>query len=321
MPNKKSMLHYFLKRLLSLSLSLVAASIVIFLALEVVPGDPAAYMLGLNAQEDTLQALREELGLTGSIFQRYLSWAGGLLVGDFGVSYTYRTPVSEMIGDRLWVSLPLALYALTISTLIAFPAGIWAASRRGSAADASVMGVTQLGVAIPNFWFAMLMVLVFAINLRWFSAGGFPGWDAGFFAGMKALTLPAIALALPQASILTRVMRSSLLDTLGEDFIRTARAKGLTKGQALWRHAVRNALIPVLTILGLQFSFLLAGAIIIENVFFLPGLGRLVFQSISARDLIVVESVVMLLVFAVIVVNFAVDMAYAWVDPRLRRRR
>ncbi|EEE46622.2 ABC-type dipeptide/oligopeptide/nickel transport system, permease component [Roseibium alexandrii DFL-11] len=321
MPNRKSMLHYILKRLLSLSLSLVAASIVIFLALEVVPGDPAAYMLGLNAQEDTLQALREELGLTGSIFQRYLSWAGGLLVGDFGVSYTYRTPVSGMIGDRLWVSLPLALYALTLSTLIAFPAGIWAASRRGSAADASVMGVTQLGVAIPNFWFAMLMVLVFAINLRWFSAGGFPGWDAGFFAGTKALTLPAIALALPQASILTRVMRSSLLDTLGEDFIRTARAKGLTKGQTLWRHAVRNALIPVLTILGLQFSFLLAGAIIIENVFFLPGLGRLVFQSISARDLIVVESVVMLLVFAVIVVNFAVDMAYAWVDPRLRRRR
>jgi len=315
------MLHYFLKRLLSLALSLVAASIIIFLALEVVPGDPAAYMLGLNAQEDTLAALREELGLNGTILERYLSWAGGLLVGDFGTSYTYRTPVSEMIGDRLWVSLPLALYALTLSTLIAFPAGIWAASRRGTAVDAGVMGVTQLGVAIPNFWFAMLMVLVFAINLRWFSAGGFPGWDAGFWAGMKALTLPAVALALPQASILTRVMRSSLLDTLSEDFIRTARAKGLTKGQALWRHAVRNALIPVLTILGLQFSFLLAGAIIIENVFFLPGLGRLVFQSISARDLIVVESVVMLLVFAVILVNFAVDMAYAWVDPRLRRRR
>jgi len=315
------MLYYFLKRLLSLALSLIAASAVIFLALEVVPGDPAAYMLGLNAQEDTLAALRQELGLNGTVLQRYMSWAGGLLVGDFGVSYTYRTPVAGMIGDRLWVSLPLALYALTLSTLIAFPSGIWAASRRGSAVDASVMGVTQLGVAIPNFWFAMLMVLVFAINLRWFSAGGFPGWGAGFFAGMKALTLPAIALALPQASILTRVMRSSLLDTLGEDFIRTARAKGLTKGQALWRHAVRNALIPVLTILGLQFSFLLAGAIIIENVFFLPGLGRLVFQSISARDLIVVESVVMLLVFAVILVNFAVDMAYAWVDPRLRRRR
>ncbi|MEO9527117.1 MAG: ABC transporter permease [Roseibium sp.] len=315
------MLQYFLKRLLSLALSLVAASVVIFLTLEVVPGDPAAYMLGLNAQEDTLAALREELGLGGTLVQRYVSWFGGLLVGDFGTSYTYRTPVADMIGDRLWVSLPLALYALALSTLIAFPAGIFAASRRGTKADAAVMGVTQLGVAIPNFWFAMLMVLVFAINLRWFSAGGFPGWNAGFFPAMKALTLPAIALALPQASILTRVMRSSLLDTLNEDFIRTARAKGLTRGQALWRHAVRNALIPVLTILGLQFSLLLAGAIIIENVFFLPGLGRLVFQSISARDLIVVESVVMLLVFAVILVNFAVDMAYAWVDPRLRGRR
>ncbi len=315
------MLRYFLKRLLSLGLSLVAASVLIFLVLEVVPGDPAAYMLGLNAQEDTLAALRNELGLNGSIYARYLSWAGGMLTGDFGISYTYRTPVAEMIGERLWISLPLALYALTLSTLIAFPAGIWAASRRGSYVDAGVMGVTQLGVAIPNFWFAMLMVLVFAINLRWFSAGGFTGWDAGFFPAIKSLTLPAIALALPQASILTRVMRSSLLDTLGEDFIRTARAKGLNRGQALWRHALRNALIPVLTIMGLQFSFLLAGAIIIENVFFLPGLGRLVFQSISARDLIVVESVVMLLVFAVIVVNFAVDMAYALVDPRLRSRR
>ncbi|CUH85298.1 ABC transporter permease [Thalassovita mediterranea] len=315
------MLHYLLKRLASLGLSLVVASLVIFLTLEVVPGDPAAYMLGINAQEDTLAALRDELGLNGSVAERYLSWAGGLLVGDFGTSYTYRTPVAEMIGERLWVSLPLALYALALSTLIAFPAGIWAASRRGSAVDVGVMGITQLGVAIPNFWFAMLMVLIFAINLRWFSAGGFVGWDAGFGAALKSLTLPAVALALPQASILARVMRSSLLDTLSEDFIRTARAKGLSRGQALRRHALRNALIPVLTIIGMQFSFLLAGAIIIENVFFLPGLGRLVFQSISARDLIVVESVVMLLVFAVIVVNFLVDLTYAIVDPRLRGRR
>ncbi|MBZ0122737.1 MAG: ABC transporter permease, partial [Roseovarius sp.] len=163
--------------------------------------------------------------------------------------------------------------------------------------------------------------LVFSINLRWFSAGGFPGWEAGFGAGLKALTLPAVALALPQASILARVMRSALIETLGEDYIRTARAKGLSRRQALWGHALRNAMIPVLTIVGLQFSFLLAGVIIIENVFFLPGLGRLVFQAIAARDLIVVESGVMFLVFAVVVVNFAVDLAYAWVDPRLRGRR
>ena len=314
------MLLYILKRLVSLGLSLVVASVVIFLAIEILPGDPAAFMLGVNAQEDTLAALRDQLGLNGSLWERYLSWVGGMLSGDFGMSYTYRTPVAGMIADRMWISLPLAIYALTLSTLIAFPAGIWAASRRGSAVDVGVMGVTQLGVAIPNFWFAMLMVVVFAINLRWFSAGGFPGWDKGFWVSMKALTLPAVALALPQASILARVLRSALLDTLSEDFVRTARAKGLSKRQALWRHALRNALIPVLTIIGLQFSFLLAGGIIIENVFYLPGLGRLIFQSISARDLIVVESVVMLLVFAVVLVNFAVEVAYAVVDPRLRRR-
>ena len=314
------MLRYALTRLVSLGASLVVASMVIFFAIEIVPGDPAAYMLGMNATPETVAALRTELGLDAGPVARYLGWVGGMIRGDFGTSYTYRTPVAEMVRDRIWISLPLALYALALSTLIAFPAGVLAASRRGTAADAGVMGATQLGVAVPNFWFAMLLVLVFAVNLRWFSAGGFPGWDEGFWAAMKALTLPAIALALPQASILARVLRSALLDTLGEDFIRTARAKGLTRSQALWRHALRNAMIPVLTIIGLQFSFLLAGAIIIENVFFLPGLGRLVFQAISQRDLIVVESVVMLLVFAVIVVTFAVDLAYAWVDPRLRRR-
>lgn len=314
------MLRYTLKRLVSLLISLAVASIVIFLVIEVAPGDPASYMLGINAQPETVTALREELGLNVPKVQRYFNWAGGMLTGDFGRSYTYRTPVTEMVGDRLWVSLPLALFALTLSTLIAFPAGIYAASRRGKAGDLVVIGATQLGVAIPNFWFAMMMVLIFAINFRFFSAGGFPGWDEGFWISMKALTLPAISLALPQAAILARVMRSSLLDILGEDFMRTARAKGLTRRQALWSHALRNALIPVLTIIGLQFSFLLAGSIIIEQVFFLPGLGRLVFQSISQRDLIVVESVVMLLVFAVIMVNFLVDLAYAAVDPRLRSR-
>ncbi|WP_290737074.1 ABC transporter permease [Amaricoccus sp.] len=314
------MLGYVANRLASLVASLVVASVVVFAAIEVVPGDPASYMLGMNATPEAVAALRAELGLDAGPLARYLGWVGGMLTGDFGVSYTYRTPVSGMVADRLQVSLPLALYALALSTAIAFPVGIWAAARRGTAVDAGVMGATQLGVAVPNFWFAMLLVLVFAVNLRWFSAGGFPGWNAGVWPALKALTLPAIALALPQASILARVMRSSLLDTLGEDFVRTARAKGLTRGQALRRHALRNALIPVLTIIGLQFSFLLAGAIIIENVFFLPGLGRLVFQAISARDLVVVESVVMLLVFAVIVVNFAVDLAYAAVDPRLRRR-
>jgi len=314
------MLPYLIKRLGSLIASLFVASLVIFACIEIVPGDPASFMLGVNAQPDTINALREELGLNTSYTQRYLSWISGLLKGDLGTSYTYRSPVSDIVADRLQVSVPLALYALTLTILIAFPVGVLAAAWRGSAVDLFVMGATQLGIAVPNFWFAILMVIVFAINLGWFSAGGFPGWDAGILAVIKALTLPAVALALPQASILARVMRSSLLDTLSEDYIRSARAKGLSRRQVMWRHALRNAMIPVLTIIGLQFSFLLAGAIIIENVFFLPGLGRLVFQAITQRDLIVVESVVMLLVFAVVFVNFLVDLAYAWVDPRLRER-
>jgi peptide/nickel transport system permease protein len=311
---------YLLGRLTSLVLSLLVASLVIFLVTEVIPGDPAAFMLGLNADPAAVAALREQMGLNDPLPVRYLTWAGGMLTGDFGTSLTYRVPVSELVAARLWVSLPLTIYALILSTLIAIPVGLIAAARRGQPSDVAIMGATQLGIAVPNFWFAMILVLIFAIQLRWFSAGGFPGWETGVWPNLKALTLPAIALALPQASILARVMRSSVLETLGQDYIRTARAKGLSRAQATWRHALRNALIPVMTILGLQFSFLLAGAIIIENVFFLPGLGRLIFQGITQRDLIVVQSVVMLLVFAVILVNFLVDLAYAAIDPRLRRK-
>ena len=315
------MLHYCLIRLASLILSLIVASVAIFIVIEIIPGDPAAFMLGLNAAPEAVAALKDQLGLTGNPVSRYFAWTGGLLVGDFGTSYTYRVPVSELVMARVSVSVPLALYALLLSTAIAFPVGLFAAARRGRPADFGIMGLTQLGIAVPNFWFAMLLVLVFSIGLKWFSAGGFPGWDAGIIQGLKALTLPAVALALPQGAILSRVMRSALIEALSEDYVRTARAKGLSQRQATVRHALRNALIPVLTIIGLQFSFLLAGAIIIENVFYLPGLGRLIFQGITQRDLVVVESVVMLLVFAVITVNFVVDIAYAAVDPRLRIRR
>ena len=315
------MLRYAITRLISLGVSLLAASLLIFFVIEVIPGDAASFMLGLNASPETVAALREELGLSGSLMRRYLDWAGGMLIGDFGVSYTYRVPVSELVMARISVSLPLALYALILTITMAFPVGIFAAFNRGKLSDFSLMGVTQLGIAIPNFWFAMLLVMAFAVSLKWFSAGGFPGWENGVLLGLKSLTLPALALAVTQASILARVMRSSIIETLSQDYIRTARAKGLSRRQATTRHALRNAMIPVLTIIGLQFSFLLAGAIIIENVFFLPGLGRLIFQGITQRDLIVVESVVMLLVFAVVLVNFVVDIAYAITDPRLRTGR
>ncbi|MEZ5870530.1 MAG: ABC transporter permease [Nitratireductor sp.] len=314
------MAWFFAKRLVSFTVTLALATIVIFTMLEIVPGDPARLMLGINATQDAVDALRQQMGLDIPPLARYFAWVSGMLTGDFGRSYTYSVPVAELIGDRLWVSLPLAMISLALSTLVALPVGIAAASRRGSAADTGIMASTQLGVAIPNFWFAILLVYVFAVTLRWVPAGGFPGWDKGLMPGLTALILPSIALALPQAAILSRVTRSALVEALGEDYIRTARAKGLGRRAVLWRHALRNALIPVVTIMGLQFAFLLAGTIIIENVFYLPGLGRLVFQAITQNDLPVVQNVVMLLVATVIIINFLVDIAYALIDPRLRKR-
>jgi peptide/nickel transport system permease protein len=306
------------RRLLALVLTLLAASLIVFLVLEILPGDPAAVMLGVGAQPDTLAALRAELGLDRPAALRYAAWIRGMLTGDLGRSYTYGVPVAELVRERLAVSLPLAGMALTLATAIGIPLGVAAAARRGRPADLGIMAATQLGVAVPNFWFAILLILLFSVQLRWLPAGGFAGWDAGLWPGLRSLLLPAVALALPQAAILARVTRSAVLESLGEDYVRTARAKGLPRSAALWRHAVPNALIPVVTIMGLQFSFLLAGTIIIEQVFYLPGLGRLIFQAIAQRDLIVVKSLVVLLAGAVVLVNFAVDLTYAWLDPRLR---
>lgn len=309
---------FLARRLLALALTLLAASLVVFIVLEVLPGDPAAVILGTGARPDTLAALRAELGLDRPLAERYLAWLLGLLQGDLGRSYTYAVPVRELIAERMVVSLPLAGLAILLAAALGIPTGVVAAARRGRPADLAIMGATQLGVAVPNFWLAILLILLFAIELRWLPAGGFAGWGEGWWPGLRSLLLPAVALALPQAAILARVTRSSVLECLGEDYVRTARAKGLTRRAALWRHAVPNALIPVVTILGLQLSFLLAGTIIVENVFALPGLGRLLSQAIAQRDLIVVESLVVCLAAAVVLINFLVDLAYAWLDPRLR---
>ena len=306
------------RRLTALMVTLLVASLLIFLLLEILPGDPAAVILGVGAQEDTLRALRDELGLDLPAPVRYLNWIGEVLQGDLGRSYTYDTPVQELLLNRVELSLPLALLAILLSTGIAIPLGVFAASRHRKVADTGIMGFAQLGVAVPNFWFAILLILLFSVKLGWFSAGGFAGWDAGWFPAFKSLVLPAVALALPQAAILARVTRSSVLETVQEDYIRTARAKGLSRSQALWRHAVRNALLPVVTILGLQLSFLLAGTIIIENVFYLPGVGRLLFQAIAQRDLMVVKNLVLVLAATVVLINFLVDLLYAVLDPRLR---
>jgi peptide/nickel transport system permease protein len=312
------MIAVLLRRLVGLAATLVAASLVVFVVLEVLPGDAAQVMLGTEASPDTVAALRKELALDRPAAERYLAWVGGLATGELGTSYTYRVPVKELIGDRLVITVPLALLAMALTTALALALGLYAASQEGRAGDAGVMIFSQLGIAVPNFWFALLLILLFAVHLKWFAAGGFPGWSAGAWPALKALILPAVSLAVVQAAILARVTRSAVLDVAREDFVRTARAKGNSRRRTLRRHVLRNALIPVVTIMGLQFSFLLAGTIIVENVFALPGLGRLVFQAINQRDLIVVKDVVVLLAALVIAINFVVDLLYAVIDPRVR---
>jgi len=311
---------FLVRRAFSLVGTLFAAALIVFLVLEVLPGDPAQIMLGTDAQPDTLAALRLQLGLDRPAPERFLTWLGGLVTGDLGRSYTYSVPVASLVPERLAITLPLALIAMALTTILALGLGTYAASRHRRAGDVGVMAATQLGIALPNFWVAILLIMLFAITLGWLPAGGFPGWRAGLWPALKALLLPAVSLALVQAAILARVTRSAVLDVSREDFVRTARAKGLTRGQALRRHVLRNALLPVVTLMGLQFAYLLGGTIVVENVFRLPGLGRLIFQAINERDLVVVKDVVVLLAGMVVFVNFLVDLLYRVIDPRLAVR-
>lgn len=319
------MLPYLLKRLASVALTLLVASALVFAVLELLPGNAAQVILGDSATPESLAALEAQLGLDRPPLQRYLDWTGGLLRGDTARSTSYDTPTAELIAERLQVSLPLAALAMLLTVVLALALGLYAAAHHNRLGDVGVMATSQLGIAMPNFWFAILLILVFAVKLQWVSAGGFPGWTedegGGLWDGLLALALPALALAMVQAAILARVTRSAVLEVMREDFVRTARAKGLSRRQALLRHVLRNAMIPVLTIAGLQFGNLITGAIVVENVFVLPGIGRLVFQAIANRDLVVVRDVVMLLAALVVLVNLAVDLLYAVVDPRLRRAR
>jgi len=312
------MVALFARRIGSLLLTLLAVSALIFWVMDVLPGDPAAIMLGTSASPETLAALRTSLGLDLPLVVRYVNWLHGVFQGDLGQSYTYGVPVAGLIVERLAVTLPLALFAIVLSVLVALPLGVRAAQNRNGPFDIVAGLFSHISIAVPGFWVGLLLIILFSTILGWMPAGGFPGWDAGLFAGLKALLLPAIALALPQAGVLTRVARSAVLEVMNEDYVRTARAKGVGEGAALWRHAVPNAMIPVITILGLQSTFLIAGTVLVENVFSLPGLGRLAYQALSQRDLIVMQDVILFFCALVIVMNFLVDLAYLATDPRLR---
>ena len=316
------MSSFVFQRLLSFFITLAVTSVVVFGVLEWLPGNAAQVILGETATPESLAAMEEKLGLNQPALSRYLQWTGGLLQGHSGMSISYDTPTADLMLERMHVTLPLAIMAMSFTVLIALSLGLYAASKQNSAADAGVMTLSQLGLALPNFWLAILLILLFAVHLQWVSAGGFPGWSeedgGGIWAGVSALLLPAMALAAVQTAILTRVTRSAVIESMSEDYVRTARAKGLSKSQVLWGHVLRNAMIPVVTVMGLQFGNLITSAIVIENVFVLPGIGRLIFQAIANRDLIVVRDVVMLLSAMVILINFLIDLLYAWIDPRIK---
>ena len=300
--------------------TLLVASILIFLVLNVLPGDPAAVMLGTGARPDTLAALRLQLGLDKPLALRWWDWLAGFAHGDLGTSQTYAMPVANLVWARAEVSVPLAALALVVAICVGITAGLFAASRHGRPSDAWTMAAAQIGLSIPSFWIGILLVLGFAIKVRWLPAGGFPGWSSGVGDSLQALVLPALALGLPQAAVLARVTRTTIVQLASLDFVRTARSFGLTKNQALRLYALPNALPAILTVIGLQFSYLLAGTVIIENVFYLPGLGRLIVQSIGGRDLPTLASVAMLLVASVILVNLFIDLLLLRLDPRLRLR-
>lgn len=309
---------FLLRRALGLLGALLVASAVIFVAVEVLPGDPARALLGVDAEPAAVAALRRQLGLDQPALVRYVYWIAGLVRGDLGTSWSYRVPVAALLAPRLAVTLPLALLAMVVTLAVSIVLGAWAALRHGRAVGAAIAVGTQVGIAIPNFWLGLLLILLFSVRLNWLPAGGFPGWDAGAWVAVQSLLLPGLALAAAQIAILTRFTRAALLESAQQDFVRTAQAKGLGPAATMVRHVLRNALVPITSILGLQFAFLIAGAVVVENVFFLPGLGRFVFQAIANRDLIVVETVVLLLSALVIVVAFFADIAARAIDPRLR---
>ena len=312
------MFVFLCQRILILIATLLLVSGAIFIVLHVIPGDPAQLILGIHATPETLHELRHRLALDLPLPVQYVKWIGELVRGDLGRSITYDIPIASLILSRLEVTVPLAILSILFAVIFSIPLGVYAARHRNRPGDYGVMVFSQIGLAVPAFWAGILFILLFAVELRWFAAGGFQPWTETPWGAFKSLLLPALSLGLIRAAVLTRLTRSSMLEVLGEDYIRTARSKGLTEKMVVYKHAFRNALIPVVTLVGLQMGELLAGAIVIENVFNLPGLGRLIFLAIGQRDLPVVQGGSLLIAFLIVVINFSVDAIYGIVDPRTR---
>ncbi len=312
------MTAYILKRTIIFLLTLILVSMAIFAVLMVIPGDPAQIILGVHATPETLRELRYRMGLDRSVLVQYFNYMKNLPMGDLGQSITYDVPIHSLIFARLQVTVPLAILSMIFAIFLSIPMGIYSALHRNRVGDYGIMVFSQVGLAVPAFWAGILLILLFAVSLRWLPAGGFESWGGDPVKALTSLLLPAFSLGFVRAAVLTRMTRSAMLDILGEDYIRTARSKGLSEGVVVYKHAFRNAIIPVITTAGLQTGDLLAGSIIVENVFHLPGVGRLVFEAIGQRDLPVVQGVVLFIAVLIVIINFLTDVAYGYLDPRIR---
>ena len=309
---------YVIRRLVAFVATLGFVSVLVFVVIRVLPGDPVLVMAGPGADAEVVARLRNAMGLDRPLPVQYVEWLGRAVRGELGVSLQYDVPVGRLIVSRLPVTLPLTAMAAVFMVLVALPLGLYAATRARRPGDYLTMVVAQIGLAVPSFWAGLLLILLFSVHLGWLRSGGFDGWAQGFWQAVRSLLLPAVALGLFQAAVLIRATRSALLEVLGEEYVRTARAKGVREELVVVKHALRNALIPVVTVAGLQLGQLMAGSIVLESVFALPGLGRLALGAISARDLPVVQGITLFVASAIVAINFVVDLSYALLDPRIR---
>lgn len=320
---------YVVRRIGLFALSVLIASMLVFVVMAVLPGDPAAVMLGTSATPESIEATQAELGTDRPIPVRYGEWLGGVVRGDLGESFFSEQPIWPQVRGRLALTLPLAGLAMLFTVVVSFPLGVWAAARHRRLADTVISTGSQVGLAIPAFWAGLMLITYLVVERSWppgfdipgwFPASGFPGWGEDAWGSLRALVLPAASLAFVQSAVITRYVRSAVLDTLREDYVRTARMKGLTETQALWRHGLRNSALPVITVLGLQFGALLAGTVVIERVFVLPGLGSQILDAIGRRDLPIVQGAALVLVVVILAVNLLIDLLYRVIDPRVAGR-
>ncbi len=311
-------LSFLIRRVLTALLTLVLSSAMVFAALLIVPGDPVQLILGLNYEPAQHDLLTRQLGLDKPPLERFVVWWGGLLRGDMGKSLSLNTSVAELIVTRLPVTLPLVILSSLLSLVIAVPAGVFAARRKGTVFDLVTVTLTQTGLAIPSFWLGLMLILVFAVALNWLPANGWTAWSENPAKAARSLVLPVVTLALGQAAGLVRMVRSSVLEVMNQDYVRTARGKGLLEGLVMGRHILRNAAINILTLVGIQFGQLLAGGIVVESVFAIPGLGKLGLDGVRSTDFPLVQGVVFTIATIIVLVNLIVDLLYGALDPRIR---